>query len=216
MKAGITHLVKDILELVLGQGAALDVFDCAQLLGHPLAILFPHGVHLLLGELGHHLLILPQIHLGADDEAGHAGAVVVYLGEPLLADVFERGGRRDAEANEEDVGLGIRERSQAVVIFLPGGIEQSQRVGLVANPKSGCLAGLLGGRGRAMVCLGAMQGSRAGTGIANVHDRDSIVVKDRRDVFRGEFVCGVANKETCLADRTVTDNHAPGRGIMLA
>jgi hypothetical protein len=33
--------------------------------------------------------------------------VVVDLGEPLLANVFERGGRRDAEADEEDVGLGV-------------------------------------------------------------------------------------------------------------
>jgi hypothetical protein len=33
---------------------------------------------------------------------------VVYLGEPLLADVLEGGGRGDGKAHEEDVGLGVR------------------------------------------------------------------------------------------------------------
>jgi hypothetical protein len=119
-----THLVKDIFELKLRERAAFDVFDRAQVLCHPLAVLFPYGRHLLLGQLRYYLLIVPEIHLSADDQARHAGAVVVYLWEPLLADVFERGGRRDAEANEEDVGLGVRERAQAVVIFLSGGIKQ--------------------------------------------------------------------------------------------
>lgn len=84
-----THLIKDIFELVLRKSTALDVFDRAQVLGHPLAVLLPHRLHLLLGQLRYHLRIIPQIYLGADYQAGDAGAVVVHLGEPLLADVFE-------------------------------------------------------------------------------------------------------------------------------
>ena len=150
----VTHLIKDILEFVLRQGAALDVFDRAQIPRHPLAVLFPHRRHLLLGQLLDHLLVLAQVHLGADDQARHAGAVVVYLGEPLLADVLERGRRRDTEANQEDVGLGVRERAQAVVIFLSGGIKQSQRVRLVADPRKSVLfSGVTGkGEGRSAAC----------------------------------------------------------------
>jgi hypothetical protein len=102
-----SYLVKHILELVLRQGTALDVFDSAELLGHALAVLPPHGSHLLLSKLLPDAVIVPQIDLGADNEAGDTGAVVVDLGEPLLADVLEGGGRCDAEADEEDVGLGV-------------------------------------------------------------------------------------------------------------
>lgn len=50
----------------------------------------------------------------------------------------------------------------------------------------------------------------ATTGGSNVHDRDNIVIEDGGHVFRGELVRRVADEKTCLADRTVTDNHAPG------
>lgn len=66
--------------------------------------------------------------------------MVVDLGEPLLADVLERGGGGDAEADEEDIGLGVRERSQSIVIFLTGGIKEAKRVGLVTNPLDGASA----------------------------------------------------------------------------
>jgi len=38
------------------------------------------------------------------------------------------------------------------------------------------------------------------------HDCDRIVVKDRWDVFGGEFVGGVANEEAGLANRTIAND----------
>lgn len=43
-----TDLVKDVLELVLGQGRALDVFDSTKLLGHAVTVLFANWLHSLL------------------------------------------------------------------------------------------------------------------------------------------------------------------------
>lgn len=140
ISAGLPYLIKHILELELRQSTALDILDSAELLGHPLAVLPSHGGHLLLGQLLSDAGVVSQIDLGADDEAGDAGAVVVDLGEPLLADVLEGGGGGDAEANEEDVGLWVRQRSQSVVIFLTGGIEETEGIGFVANPACGALA----------------------------------------------------------------------------
>jgi hypothetical protein len=48
------------------------------------------------------------------------------------------------------------------------------------------------------------------------HDGDGVIVKDGRDVFRGEFVRSVAYKETCFADRTVTDDDTPDVDHVLA
>lgn len=45
-----------------------------------------------------------------------------YLG----LDVVEGGRADDGEADEENVGLGIRKGSQSVVVFLAGGIPETQ------------------------------------------------------------------------------------------
>ena len=102
-----THLIKHILQLVLRQSTALHVLDGAQLLCHPLTILSPNRAHLLLAQFFAHAWVVSQIGLRAHDQAGDAGAVVVNLGEPLLADVLKGGRGGDGEADEEDVGLGI-------------------------------------------------------------------------------------------------------------
>jgi len=61
--------------------------------------------------------------------------VVVNFGEPFLADVFEGGRGCDGEADEEDVGLGVGEGAEAVVVFLASGVEEAEGVGFVADPK---------------------------------------------------------------------------------
>lgn len=129
------YLIKHILELVLRQGTTLDVLHGAQLLGHPLAVLFPHRLHLLLGQLVLDTRIISQIDLCTDYEAGDTGTVVMDLWEPLLADVLERGRGGHAEADEENIGLGVGEGSESIVIFLTGGIKQAKGIWLVTNPR---------------------------------------------------------------------------------
>lgn len=130
----ITHLIKDILQLVLCQRTALHVSHRSQLLGHLLAVLLPDRAHLLLAQLLPHAGVVPQIGLGADDQARHARAVVVDLREPLLTDVLKGGRGGDGEADEEDVGLRVRQRAEPVVILLPSSIKEAEGVGLVADP----------------------------------------------------------------------------------
>lgn len=86
---GVTHLIKDILELELCQGTALDVLNGAQFLGHPLAILLPDRRHLLLRKFLANTRVIAKIDLSANDQARHARAMVVDLREPLLANVLE-------------------------------------------------------------------------------------------------------------------------------
>jgi hypothetical protein len=135
------YFIKDILESLLSQCRTLDVLDSAELSGHSLAILSLNRLHLLLTKLAEDgvlvvtlLLRWAQIELGTDDQAGDARAVVVDFGEPLLADVLEGGRRDDREADEEDVGLRVRERAETVVVLLTGSVEQSKSVRLVTDP----------------------------------------------------------------------------------
>lgn len=130
----LAYLVKDILQLVLRQSRALHIFNCTKLLGHPVTVLLANGLHLLASELLPNTGVVAQIGLGADNEAGHTGAVVVYLGEPLFPYVFEGGRGGDGEADQEDIGLGVGQRAQAIVILLTGGIKETESVGLIADP----------------------------------------------------------------------------------
>lgn len=104
---GITYLIKHILQLILRQSTTLDVLDGTEILGHALTIFPPDRGHLLLRQLFPDARIIPQIHLGANNQAGNTGAVMADFREPLLADVLERSGRRNAEADEEDIGLWV-------------------------------------------------------------------------------------------------------------
>jgi hypothetical protein len=113
-----TNLVEDVLQALLRQRRAFDVLDRAKLPRKALALLKRDGSLLLPLELFHHLRVVAQVYLGADDQTGDARAVVPDLREPLLLYVLERGRGRYAEAHEEDIGLRVGERAQAVVILL--------------------------------------------------------------------------------------------------
>lgn len=57
--------------------------------------------------------------------------------------------------------------------------------------------------------MGDKGGVANGSAEPDVHNGDSIVIEDCRDIFRGELVRRVADEQTCLSDRTVTDDNAP-------
>jgi hypothetical protein len=209
------YLIEYVLQLVLRQRRALDILDCTQFSRHPLAVLALDRRHSLFGELVLDRVVLAQIDLGADNQARHARAVVMHLGEPLLADVLERGGRRHGEADEEDIGLGIRERAQAIVVFLSSGVEEAEGVGLVTDPCT------VSSRSPAVQrhssrCGRSRQGGAgsAASGEGGSHNGDGVVVEDGGHIFRGELVRGVADQQTCLADGTVADDDAPAQRMV--
>ena len=70
-------------------------------------------------QLLNNLRIVSQIDLSADDEAGYSRTMMPNFRKPFLLNVLERSGRGDAEANQENVRLWLRERTQTIVIFLP-------------------------------------------------------------------------------------------------
>lgn len=185
------YLVKDILQFVLRQGRALHVLDRAELLGHPISILLTDWLHFLPGKLLTDTGVIAQIGLGADDETGDAGAVVVDFGEPFFPDVFERGGRGDGKADKKDVGLRIGEGAQAIVILLTGGVEKAEGVGFIADPKGG-------------------QTEEGKLSESHLHHSHGVVVENRGDILRGELVGCVRDEQAGLSDCTVPHHNTPG------
>ena len=84
------RLVKHALQVPLGERGALEVLLRLDLLGDHDGLLVLYRRHLLLPQALLGSLVVPQIELGTDEDDGHAGRVVVNLGEPLRLDVVER------------------------------------------------------------------------------------------------------------------------------
>ena len=62
--------------------------------------------------------IVTQVTLTADEDNRQAFTVVTHFVDPLGANIVERFGRVDGEANEDDVRFRVGKRSETVVIFL--------------------------------------------------------------------------------------------------
>lgn len=101
-----------------------------------------HGLLARLPQLVQRLLVVSQILLAADQDDGQALAEMKDFGNPLqggrissrgvgrgieraaylLLNVVERVGRVDGKANEDNVGVGVGERAETIVILLTGRI----------------------------------------------------------------------------------------------
>jgi hypothetical protein len=123
---GADGLVEHGLETLLGQGRALKHLDGLDLLAHGDTLLVGDGCKALLGKTVDRLLVLSQIELGADQDDGGVGVVVLDLWVPLGLDVLERCWRDDRVADQEHIGLWVRERAEAIVILLSGSIPKTQ------------------------------------------------------------------------------------------
>lgn len=117
---------------------------------------------------------------------GTTGAVLAVrwllsiAGTDLGLDVVEGRGADDGEADEEDVGLGVGERSQPVVVFLSSSVPQAEADGLAINHDVRRVVVEAGGLARAAV---------EGCSWADSHSGD---------ILAGEGICCVGDEETCL------------------
>ena len=84
---GLEGLVEDCFEPLAGEGGALEVLEGADLVGHGLALLLGDGRLVLAGEVVDGLLVLSEIDLGADEDDGGVGAVVLDFAVPSVGDV---------------------------------------------------------------------------------------------------------------------------------
>lgn len=119
---GADGFVKHVLEVLLRQRRALEVANGADLPGKSGTLLVVDRRLPSFPQLVDGISVFPQVELGTDKKDRNVWCVMLNFGNPLSGDVLERRRADDAEADEEDVGLRVREGSQSIVIFLTGGI----------------------------------------------------------------------------------------------
>lgn len=83
-------LIEDALKVSLRQGGALKILDGADLLGADQGLVIRHGLHTLGAQTLEGGRVLAKIELGADEDNGHVGSVVVNLGVPLNRDEYQQ------------------------------------------------------------------------------------------------------------------------------
>lgn len=132
-------LGKHVLDAVLAERRALHVLDGVDLAGERLALVQRYGSLILILQLLLHLRVATQVTFGAHEEDGNVGAVVRYLGMPLVLDVFVRRWAGDGEADDEDVGLGVGERAQTVVFLLSCRVPQVEADGPAVHAHLGAV-----------------------------------------------------------------------------
>ena len=117
---------EDLTDTLVGTSRALEVLVGADLLADFLTLFGRDGLLGGLGEFFNGLGVVAKIHLAANKDDGKALAEVKNLGNPLLLDVVERVWRVDGETDQNDVGVGVRQRTETVIIFLASSIPKGE------------------------------------------------------------------------------------------
>jgi len=132
--------VEDLDEALLCGGRALEVLDGADLGSLLFALLLGDGTALVLGlETLECLGVCAEIELGADEDDGGGGAVVLHLRAPLGGHVLKGGWAHNAETDKENIGLGIAQRTQTVIVLLSGCIPEAKVHSLAVDNKIGAV-----------------------------------------------------------------------------
>ena len=117
---GLEHLADTLLRL----SRALEVSERVDLLCHGTSFLVLHRLLFHLLQLLDRVRVIPQILLVSHQDYGNVGAEVTNLGGPLLRDVLQTVGTVDGETHENDVGVGVGEWTQTVVVLLASRVPQ--------------------------------------------------------------------------------------------
>jgi len=122
LKAGHDGLIKDFLEVFLGERRALDVAQKSEAGGEFSGLLLADRRLAASPQLDQGAGVAAEVGLGADEDDGRAvlplGRRFPDLVDPLFPDVVKAGGEDDAEAQQEDVSVGINQRPQVVEVVL--------------------------------------------------------------------------------------------------
>ena len=117
-------MLKHLPDTLTRLGRALEVPDRTNLLCYSHTLLGANGALTSLSQLVDNLGVVTQVLLASNEDDGQVLAKVKHLGDPFFLNVVERVGRVDGKADEDDVRVGVRERSESVVVFLSGGIPE--------------------------------------------------------------------------------------------
>lgn len=120
LNGGKDGRVKGLLQVLLREGGTLDVVGRPDLLADAPGPGAQHGLDFGAVQVDEDVDVQQEVELGPNQNDGGGGVVGPDLWDPLLGDVVKGGGVNQAEAEEEDVGVGIGQRSEFIKLLLDG------------------------------------------------------------------------------------------------
>jgi len=118
--------LENLCNTLVGLGGALEVVVSTDNLLDMLTLLLADGLLRGLCELRNGLGVVSEILLTSNKDDGEVGAEVEDFRDPLLLHVVQGIGRVNGEANQDNMGVGIREGAETVIILLTGRIPQGE------------------------------------------------------------------------------------------
>jgi len=106
--------------------------------------------------------------------------VVLNFRGPLGLNVLKRVGRDDGEADEEDIGLGVAQRTETIVVLLTSSIPEAQVDGLAINHHVRRVVVEHSGDVFAGERIGGVRDEKAGLTDRTITDNDALNTKPRR------------------------------------
>lgn len=112
--------IERLLQVLLRERRALHVVGRPDLLRHAAGPRAQHGLDVGAVQVDEDVHVQEEVRLGAHEDDGRGRVVRPDLRDPLLGDVVEGGGVDHAEAQEEDVRVGVGQRPEFVELLLNG------------------------------------------------------------------------------------------------
>jgi hypothetical protein len=132
-ESGACGMLENLTDTLVGLGGALKVLVGADLLANLLTLLGRNRLLASLPQLLNGLLVVTQILLTSNEDDRQTLAEVQNLGDPLLLNVVKGVRRVNSEADQDDVGVGVGQGAETVVVFLTSRIPKGQLDVLVVD-----------------------------------------------------------------------------------
>jgi len=110
--------VKRLLQVLLRERRTLHVVRRPDLLCHAPSPGAQNGLDVGPVQVDEDVDVQQEVRLSPDQDDGRGRVVRPDLGDPLLGDVVERGGVDHAEAQEEDVRVGVGQSPEFIKLLL--------------------------------------------------------------------------------------------------
>jgi len=120
------RILEHLSNALAGSSRALEVLFSADLLCHGHTLLRGHWPLVRLPQLIDHPRIASEILFAGDQDYRKARAEVHNLRDPLLLNVVQRVRGVNGEADQDDMGVGITERTETVIVLLSSRIPQGK------------------------------------------------------------------------------------------
>jgi len=126
IESGTSCVLEHLSNSLASSGRALEVPLGADLLSNGLTILMSHWPLVRPPQFLDHPWIASKILLTGNQDYRKAGAKVHNLRNPLLLNVIQRVGRVNGKTDQDDMRVGVTERTETVIVLLSGCIPQGK------------------------------------------------------------------------------------------